>query len=69
MADFNFEVYPEYLLATEDSLYLVKDVSFGDVHRIIIFSLKNLLGFIAKGDYWMIAGTFKVSFFVCFFFN
>jgi hypothetical protein len=52
--DFNFEVDPEYLLATEDnrrSLYVVKDVSFGDVHGIIIFSSKTLLGFLAKLDY------------------
>jgi hypothetical protein len=28
--DFNFEVDSEYLLATEDSLYAVKDVSFED---------------------------------------
>jgi hypothetical protein len=27
---FNFEVDSEYLLATEDSLYAVKDVSFED---------------------------------------
>jgi hypothetical protein len=44
------EVDPEYLLAIEDSLYVVKDVSFADVHRIIIFSSKILLGFLAKGD-------------------
>jgi hypothetical protein len=58
--DFNFEDDPEYLLATEDSLYVVKDVSFGDVQRIIIFSSKTFLGFLAKVDYWMMDGTFKV---------
>jgi hypothetical protein len=50
--DFNFQVDPEYLLATEDSLYVVKDVSFRDVDKIIIFSSKTLLEFFAKGDYY-----------------
>jgi hypothetical protein len=49
-----------HLIETEDSMYVVKDISFGE-DRVIIFTSRTCLKLLGKGVYWMMEGTFKVT--------